>query len=262
MDNISTPKWDVEIYSLHLSGASFRSANALISANTGPGVDVGWVSSATVFLFYDQTLIGEVTLKDTIINTELSDEVLVLDMEEFEIQDMIAFKSFIRDIMPKPQNKCQSDKNALIGKVEVIEKGHKLTMAIDLYGIGGLTMTKSEVMLIDDDLIQINFDFTNATSVEIFFGKAEFRLQKDLRLFLCLSGRFDIEAHETTSITLEGKLDPYSRRQLSGNAVLTGHRLIPDGYSSRSYDKTWLIHALREFKIEVDLDRVFASKPV
>ncbi|KAL7912798.1 hypothetical protein GGI35DRAFT_476629 [Trichoderma velutinum] len=258
MDNIPAPKWNVEIYELFLSDTSFRSATGQVSITTGPEVDVGWISSATVLFFYGQTLIGEMALENTIINTEVSDDVLVLGMVEFEIQNMIAFKSFVRDIMPKSQNGCQTDKSALTGKLEVVEKGHSLTLAIDLRDIGCLKTTKPNVKLAGD-LIEITFSMTNPTSVEIYFDEAEFELLKDRRVLATLSACFNIEVDKLT-YKLEGQIASDARGEIFGNAVLTGYDLKGNRSRPDGGDKTWLIHALREFKLEVNLDQIVACK--
>lgn len=237
---------------------NYRSATAQVCVNTGPGVDVGWINSATVFLFYGPYLIGEMVLEDTFINTEISNDVLVLEMEAFEIQDMTAFKSFVRGIMPKPRNGCPPDKTALIGKLEVVEKGHRLTLAIDLCGIGGLT-TDDPKVLVTGDLIEITFSMTNATPVEIYIENAEFHLEKDGAYLATLSGRFYIEV-DKRGYHLKGQIQPGVRKKLFGNAVLTGCRVKPDASGLDGNEKTWLTHALREFKIDVNLDEMFVCQ--
>lgn len=233
---------------------NYRSATAQVCVNTGPRVDVGWINSATVFLFYGQYLIGEMVLEDTFINTEISNDVLVLEMEAFEIQDMTAFKNFVRGIMPKPHNGCPPDKTALIGELEVVEKGHRLTLAIDLCGIGGLTTDEPKVF-ITNDLIEITISMMNATPVEIYIDNAEFRLEKDGNYLATLSGNFYIELEKRT-YRLKGQIQPNEREKLFGNAVLTGYSLKSDASGPGGNEKTWLTHALREFKIDVNLDEI------
>lgn len=188
------------------------------------------------------------TLENRMINSSITNDALVLQMEEFEIQDMTAFKSFVRDIMPKPWNGCRLDKTALTGKLEVVDKGHSLTIAIDLCGIGGLETTELSVAL-SGHILKINFSMTNAATVEIYFDEAEFRLQKNGVDLAILAGDFNIETGETT-YELEGEIDSFSRKELFGNATLAGYHL-----KANDLKKTWLIHALREFKIDVNLDQ-------
>ncbi|PNP50846.1 hypothetical protein THARTR1_08467 [Trichoderma harzianum] len=188
------------------------------------------------------------------INSSITNDALVLEMEEFEIQDMIAFKSFVRDITPKPRNGCQTDKPSLTGKLEVVDKGHSLTITIDLCGIGGLETTELMVTL-SDDVIKITFSLTNAASVEIYFEEAEFQLQKDGHVLATLSGDFNIETGKTP-YELKGKIDSYWREGIFGNAILTGYQLKADNPDTYGPEKTWLIHALREFTIDVNLDEV------
>lgn len=183
------------------------------------------------------------------INSSITNDALVLQMEEFEIQDMTAFKSFVRDIMPKPWNGCRLDKAALTGKLEVVDKGHSLEIAIDLCGIGGPETTELSVTL-SGDILKITFTMTNAAAVEIYFDEAEFELQKNGVALAYLTGEFNIEAGETT-YKLEGEIDSFSQKELFGNATLAGYHL-----KDNDLKKTWLIHALREFKIDVNLDRM------
>ncbi|KAH0525320.1 hypothetical protein TsFJ059_007705 [Trichoderma semiorbis] len=254
MNNVPALEWVVEIYELYLTAKSFRSAAVQVGATIGPGVDVGWISSATVLLLYGQTLLGRMTLENKMINSSITDDALVLQMEEFEIQDMTAFKSFVRNIMPKPWNGCRLDKAALTGKLGVVDKGHSLAIAIDLCGIGGLETTELNVTL-SSDILKITFSMTNATTVEIYFDEAEFQLEKNGVVLATLAGDFNIETGniETgeTTYELKGEIYSFAREDLFGNATLVGYHP-----KDNDLKKTWLIHALREFKIDVNLDQM------
>ncbi|KAJ4859075.1 hypothetical protein T069G_07342 [Trichoderma breve] len=108
MGDIYTPKSDVEIESLYFDGQSLRTFKLDITIKTG--VYFGWVSYVTISLFYGHTFIGEAILEDEFVNLENYKGELYIELDGAVIQHMGAFKSFIRDIMPKPQlDACQSD---------------------------------------------------------------------------------------------------------------------------------------------------------
>ncbi|KAK4067845.1 hypothetical protein Trihar35433_6405 [Trichoderma harzianum] len=252
MGDIYTPKSEVEIESLYFDGQSLRTFKLDISVKTG--VYFGWVSYVTISLFYGHTFIGEAILEDEFVNLENYKGQLYIEFNGAVIQHMGAFKSFIRDIMPKPQlDACQSDHNNPTTKLEVIDNGHKLTMAIDLYGIGSLKTTTPIVQLTGNS-IDITFSMINTTPVAIYFDQTEFRLENDEHILASLSGDFCIypAADESVQYHLTGHIS--SGCKLIGKAILKGHDF-------KKLERTWRTHAIREFQIEVDLDHMVIHKP-
>ncbi|KAF3069191.1 hypothetical protein CFAM422_007080 [Trichoderma lentiforme] len=270
MGDIYTPKSDVEIESLYFDGQSlrfvcpftyavlpqypfnsmlirYRTFKLDISVKTG--VYFGWVSYVTISLFYGHTFIGEAILEDELVNGENYKGQLYIEFNGAIIQHMGAFKSFIRDIMPKSHlDASQSDHNKPTTKLEVIENGHKLTMAIDLYGIGSFKTTAPIVQLTGDS-IDITFSMSNTTTVAIYFGQTKFRLENDECVLAHLSGDFCIypTGEESMQYHLSGNI--CSGCELIGKATLKGSDL-------EKFEQTWRTHAIREFQIEVDLDHM------
>ncbi|KAK4070099.1 uncharacterized protein Triagg1_6520 [Trichoderma aggressivum f. europaeum] len=251
MGDISMPKSNVEIETLYFDGSSLRTFKLDITVKTG--VYVGWVSYVTISLFYGHTFIGEAILEDELVNTENYKGELYIELNGAVIQHMGAFRSFIRDIMPKPQlDACQSDHNPT-ARLEIIENGHKLTMAIDLHGIGSFKTT-TPIIQLNGNSIDITFSMSNTTTVAIYFGQTAFRLENDESILANLSGDFCIYAsgEESMQYHLTGEISQGC--ELSGKATLKGWGL-------KSYEKSWRTHAIREFQIEVDLDHMVIRQP-
>ncbi|KAL7944422.1 hypothetical protein V8C42DRAFT_346170 [Trichoderma barbatum] len=163
---------------------------------------------------------------------------------------MTAFKKFVRGIMPKPKDSYQPKGDKLTAKLEVVENGHRLAMAIDLCGIGRLKATVLAVQR-TRKTIEITFSISNPTSVEFYFHMAEFTLEKGGNLLASLVGEFDIEAEESKCV-LKGDVADY--RRLFGKAILSGRS--PDA----EFKNTWFLHAIRDFEIEVNLDEMVVCK--
>ncbi|UKZ80533.1 hypothetical protein TrVFT333_008294 [Trichoderma virens FT-333] len=246
MSNISTHRWDAEVCSLLFTCPSLRTSRLNILVDIVPGVDIGWINSVTVFLFYDHALIGEVTRENTIVTCTYYKDALDLEMGEFEIQDMIAFRSFVRGIMPKTNDECQLDDGKPTARLELVEKGHKLNISINLNGIGSLKTT-TPIIRFTSDSIKITFTISNTAAVEIYFEDAEFKLRQGWSQLAKLTGGFNIEAtgKKGTEYILTGNHN--MRYKPYGKAILTA-------YSLKENEGTWFIYALREFEIEVDLD--------
>ncbi|KAL6826901.1 hypothetical protein J3E69DRAFT_380233 [Trichoderma sp. SZMC 28015] len=252
MSNISAPKWDVEIDSLWFACPTLRTSDLNVAIKIGQGVDIGWISSVTVTLFYGRSLIGEMTLENEIFNISKYEDILYLEMGEFEIEDMIAFKNFVRDIMPKPIQKGQPDEGKPTAKLELIEKGHKLTMTIDLRGIGCFETT-APLARVTGTSIEITFTVFNTAAVAFFFEEVKFSLRKDQNILALVSGEFNIDANgeRGNRCVLKGRI--FARSQLHGKATLTASEL-------EDHNNSWFVHAIRELEIEVDLDQVIVCE--
>ncbi|KAL7937490.1 hypothetical protein V8C35DRAFT_276984 [Trichoderma chlorosporum] len=247
MSIIPLSKWDVEIHNIFFSALSLKTASVQVNVKTGSEIDLGWISAATVFFFYGHTLIGEATLEKTSINTEDSNEILVLELAPVEIQNTTAIRTFIRGIMPKALDVCQPKDEEFTGQLEIVEQGYKLTLSMDLQKIGSLKASKPSVYL-TGTLIEISFSISNPTPLEFYFEKAEFKLMKNGAFLAKLFGDFDILLGENGDqyYVLKGEIS--SGRELFGLATLRGS-------TAEDYENTWFIHAIREFQIEVNLDK-------
>lgn len=114
---------------------NYRNTSFYVSFKVGSSIDLGWISSTRVSLLYNGILIGEASLEDNYI---IPDESNMVDFElqELEIQNMLAFKAFIRHVIPQPRDRCQLKRKGPFAALEIVENGHMLSMAIHLDKMG------------------------------------------------------------------------------------------------------------------------------
>jgi hypothetical protein len=227
---------------------NYRTSNLDINAKIGPGVDLGWISSTAVSLFYGQVLIGEASIEDKYIIPE--DNNIHIELNDVEIRDMFGFKTFIQHIMPQVKREHPPESGAPAVALEIVENGHKLSMTINLDSLGTIKTTIPTVRRTLDE-IEITFSLQNPTAVEIYFGETHFILQRDGVTVARLQGRVDIDSGCNPECVLKGKIQ--QGRMLFGKAILKGAGL-------ESKANTWLIHAIRQFEIEVNLDEMAACE--
>ncbi|RFU80964.1 hypothetical protein TARUN_1249 [Trichoderma arundinaceum] len=247
MSNLPALKWDVEIGSIYFHSPSMRTSSINIWAIIGPEVDISWTSSATVSLFYGQSLIGEVALKDTFIVPERS--ALCIEDMRFEISDMIGLKTLFRDVMSTVKGPQQRGNGSPAAALEVVENGHKLLVSIDLNGVGSLKSSAPIVKLAGTE-IEISFSIMSPNVVEIYFGQAHFELMKNGIELAKLTGELGIDIGSNEYV-LKGEI--LSKSDLSGRAILKGVNLDDD-------TNTWFFHAIRQFEMEVDLDKMLVGR--
>lgn len=228
----------------------YRTLDLDIRIRVDPGLDLGWTSSTTLSLFYGRTLIGEATLKDNCVIPDSWNEVYI-EFGDIEIQDMTGFKSFVRHVIPQPRHGLRIPHRTSAVALEIVENGHKLSMAISLDTIGVANALNPTVRLTSDE-IQITFRVHNPTNVTIFFQQAEFELQKDGDTLATLQSDLHIQTdHFKEECVLVGEIH-VNTTELFGRAVLKGFNLDEMGYS-------WYIHALRQFEVEINLDELICG---
>ncbi|KAL9489508.1 hypothetical protein ACSS6W_001785 [Trichoderma asperelloides] len=198
-----------------------KNTSFYVSFKVGSSIDLGWISSTRVSLLYNGILIGEARFEDNYI---IPDESNMVDFElqEMEIQNMLAFKAFIRHVIPQPRDRCQLKRKGPFAALEIVENGHMLSMAIHLDKMG-----VAEAL---DPVVH----------------------HADGRILAILEGEFSImNADDDEQYVLTGNINPCIR--LSGTAVLKGVCLDKNA-------DTWFIHAIRQFEMEINLDEVIYGK--
>lgn len=211
----------------------------------GPEVDLGWTSSTTVSLHFGSLLIGEVKLDDTYIMLNESNEA-ILNLGNVQIWNMHGFKLFIERVVPRSRCEYQQRNGSPDIALKMDERGHQLSMSIQLYAMGFAKALEPRVRRIDDR-IEIDFFIENTTKVELLFGEAKFILEQDGCILAKLEGVFNITwFEERKEVGVIGSIP--SDTTLRGRAVLKGAGLEDEDRES------WYIHAIRLFEMEVDLD--------
>ncbi|KAM0258260.1 hypothetical protein ACHAQJ_003902 [Trichoderma viride] len=239
----------VKIFLLWFHRPSMRTSGVNVYARIGPGVDLAFINSTTVSLSYDRALIGEATLEDSYIIP--GGDIIVSKLEDVEIHDMTGFKTFIRHLMPRAKPRYLPEGGAPGVALEIVENGHKLSMAINLDSMGAVRTTMRTVRRTRDE-IEITFSVQNPTTVGIYFGNTHFILQRERTTLARLQGHFGIE-HEALEreYILKGNIEPNCT--LFGSAILKGDSLDEEA-------NTWFIHAIRQFEMEVNLDEAVTSE--
>ncbi|OPB42418.1 hypothetical protein A0O28_0035350 [Trichoderma guizhouense] len=230
----------------------YRTSTINIRVSIEPEVDIGWISSIAASIYYGGTLIGEITQEDEFVLSEELDNTYDIVLKDFEIQDMIAFKTLIRNTMPNTKDRRQPRNIRPLARLRTAEKGHKLEVAINLHGTGSIEIGAHAVRLTGDS-IEITFFMSNSPHVEFFFGETVFVLERDGETLAYLDSNLLLEAAggDPVNYYFRGKLPSYAK--LFGKAKLRGS-------SVKGEEKTWFIHAIREFEFEVDLDQVIVCE--
>jgi hypothetical protein len=215
-----------------------------------PDADLGWTSFTTLSLFYGQILIGKITLEDSHTIPDSWDKIF-LEFDDIEIQNMNAFRSFIRHVIPQPRHGLELPDRAPAVALEIIESGHRLAMAMNLDNMGFAKALEPTIHLTGEE-ITITFRIHNPNKISIDFQQAEFRIQKDGQalghtLAYLYGDLCTRKSHSTDGCVLKGSI-LVKRTELSGKAILKGYNLEGD-YS-------WRIHALLLFEMEIDLDTI------
>ncbi|KAL6832447.1 hypothetical protein V8C40DRAFT_262340 [Trichoderma camerunense] len=242
-------QWDVvDVKWICFTQPSMRTSDIDIRFSIGPEFDIGWISSLTASIYYGDTLIGKITQEDEFVLSDELDDTYDIVLKDFEIQDMIAFRTLIQNTMPNTRDKCQPADKCPTAFLQITEKGHKLEMRINLDGTGSLETSTPMVRKFDDSIV-INFLISNHPHMEFIFGKTTFMLEKDGEFLAFLDSHLHIQANDggPLNYSFKGKLP--SEDKLCGKAKLRG-------CSVKGEEKTWFIHAIREFELEVDLDQV------
>ncbi|KKP07413.1 hypothetical protein THAR02_00475 [Trichoderma harzianum] len=222
-----------------------RSFNLEISATTNYDVDIGWISHATVSLFYRRRLIGEKTLRDMHILPDENNEVEI-KLDGLNIQNMIGFKTFIQRVMPETKATRQKEgKPSITAALDNDENGHELSIAIDLSTMSSGSILRPVIKLVDGK-VQISFTTSSSNPVDMPFGWCQFILKKGKKILAFMDGHFDIQP-DTCDIIMEGDAIA-TKAEFSGMGVLKGFKT----YDSNS----WLAHAIRLFEIDVNLDKL------
>lgn len=226
----------------------YRTSNIDIRFCIRPEFDIGWISSITASIYYGDTLIGKITQEDEFVLSEELDDTYDIVLKDFEIQDMIAFRTLIQNTMPNTRDRCQPAHRCPTAILQITEKGHKLEMRINLDGTGSLETSTPSVRKFEDSIV-INFSISNNPHMEFIFGETMFMLEKDGEFLAFLDSHLHIQANDGGPInySFKGKLP--SEDKLCGKAKLRG-------YDVKDMNNTWFTHAIREFEIEVDLDEM------
>lgn len=210
-----------------------------------PEVDVGWISRVTVILTHGRRLIGEKTLRDTYMIPDEWDRATIR-LESFEIKNMTAFKGFFEKLMPK--NDIIQEYRAEVALKAALddeENGHELSIAIDLSDVSKISVSRLEYNRCDDR-IRLSFSTWSWTPFDIDFGCCQFVLEADDGILAFLDGRFGM-GRELYKVALEGIVDPaIDEASFDGVGTLTG-------FKTYEHNNSFLAHAIRLFRIEVDL---------
>ncbi|KAL7963587.1 hypothetical protein V8C34DRAFT_300094 [Trichoderma compactum] len=248
VSNTSLQHGVVDVKWIWFTQPTMRTSNIDIRVSIGPESDIGWISSIKASIFSGNSLIGEITQQDTFVLSPEHDDSYDIVLKNFEIQDMMAFKKLIQNTMPNAKDRCQPEYERPTAYLKITEKGHRLEVFINLDGTGSLE-TSTPIVQLCDDSIEINFSISNNTHMEFIFGQTDFMLEEDGKPLAYLNSHLHIEANDGDPVnyTFQGKV--FSKNELCGKAKLRG-------YNVKDNENTWFIHAIREFEIEVDLDKM------
>ncbi|KAK1245292.1 hypothetical protein MKX08_004921 [Trichoderma sp. CBMAI-0020] len=226
---------------------NYRSIETHVGVQFGPEVDLGWTSSTTVTLHFGPLLVGEVKLDDTYIKPYKSN-VAMVTLGNVEICNMHGFRSFIGRVIPRSRGKYQQQNGGPAVTLEMDERGHQLSMSIQLCAMGFAKAIEPRVRRIDDN-IEINFFIENTTKVGLLFGEAHFILEQDSYTLAKLESAFNISwLEERKEVDVIGSTS--SDTTLRGKAVLKGVDVDNEVRDS------WYIHAIQLFEMDVDLDAI------
>lgn len=211
-----------------------------------PDVDLGWTSSTTVSLLYDEHFIGEATFKNSrVIPDDFN--MAWFNLKGIKIWNMHGFKAFIQHIIPRARDGRQLERGAPTVALAIDEKDHKLSVNIRLDTMGFAKALEPTIRRTGDE-IKIAFFIRNPTRVGIRFAEAHFVLQKDGCTLAKLQGTFNI-------LPLDDKQEYVLKGCIRTNIDLCG-RAVLKGADLDNYGSTWYIHAIRQFEMEVDLDEM------
>ncbi|PNP37216.1 hypothetical protein TGAMA5MH_10886 [Trichoderma gamsii] len=237
----------VEITSIDFFNPTKKTVDLQAGVKFSSDVDLGWTSSTTVSLHYGSLLVGEVKLDDTYIKPNESNET-TLTLKDFEIWNMHGFKAFIQRVVPRSRGNYQQRNGGPAVSLEMDERGHQLSMSIDLDAMGFAKALEPRVRR-NDDKLAIDFFIENTTKVELLFSQAYFILEQNGCTLAKLEGVLNITSwEERKEVGVEGSIP--SDTTLYGKAILKGVGVEDEDRHS------WYIHAIRLFEMEVDLDAI------
>lgn len=193
-------------------------------------------------------MIGETTIKDIPIIPDYDNCVTIEwdDLHEnlVEIQNMVGFRSFFDDLMPKKgADLGLDDKKTITAALSVTPTGHQLTMSIDLANVSKIKCSLKGLNISGNE-IAIILQLTNTSPFQLSFGRTcDFVLRKDQETVGNLSGDFQIDSGEYIC-TLNGTIE----NGVSGMVTLRGSKF-------NDYDDSWQQYVIRLFETEINVDR-------
>ncbi|KAL7912797.1 hypothetical protein GGI35DRAFT_491228 [Trichoderma velutinum] len=237
---------EMKIDRLHFTNPSMRSFNLEIVTTIDPELDIGWISHATISLFYRRRFIGEKALRDMHIIPDEDNEAKIM-LEGFEIRNMIGFRAFIQRLMPETKINRQGKGQSLItAELENDENGHELSIAIDMSTMLNDSILRPTIKLVDGR-VKVSFTTSSSNPVDMPFGWCQFILKKGKTILAFLNGHFDIQP-DTCDIIMEGD-------SMATKAAFSGMGILK-GFKTYDNNNTWLAHAIRLFEIDVNLDKL------
>ncbi|KAL7937489.1 hypothetical protein V8C35DRAFT_331234 [Trichoderma chlorosporum] len=238
---------EMEIERLHFTRPYMRSFDLEITAIVDAEVDIGWISNVTVSLVHRRCLIGEMALRDMHIIPNEENEAKI-KLEGFQIQNMNKFKAFTESVMPaikiKRQKRGQSPTMAIL---ETSNYGHDLYITIDMSDMPRASILKPTITL-SNRVVRIDFMTSSSNPVDLSFGSCRFVLKKDKTVLAFLDGYFEIQPDKSEFVIEGDSMAPST--EFSGTATLKG-------IATDENNSSWLAHAIRLFKMEVDLDKIY-----
>ncbi|TFB04662.1 hypothetical protein CCMA1212_002988 [Trichoderma ghanense] len=210
-------------------------------------LDLDWTSHVTVTLSYQTRVIGEQTLRDTVLFPD-SEKRVVIKLHGFNISNMVGFKGFIQRLLPNDIDTELDDMNAnqLAIADSNVDEGHDLSPGINLSVLSKASVIESFVHAYDVTEIGWGFIFYSSDQAEFDFGSCEFVLKKGETRLALLYGSLRIMPGKT-HVLLRGH-SVAALTEFLGMATLKGVRTVEN-------NNTWLAHAIRSFEIQVDMIR-------